>query len=721
LLYYLPCLPGLIQFIFGKDPMKYTPILASLLIAAPCLQTYAEQPLSENIQPEKSIQLETVKVSADFRQLDLQQLPSAITVVGAEAIKNRNADHLESILSLAPNVNFSSGSSRGRYFQIRGIGERSQFVDPVNPSVGLFIDGIDMTGLGGAATLFDIEQVEVLRGPQGTAFGANALAGAINIKSNQPNKETEAYIETKSGNYNTQGLGGAISGSITDNAQLRVAINALKSDGYINNIHLDKKDTNSFDETVARAQLAWQINDNNDLNISIFKADIDNGFDGFSLNNTRTTYSDEPGRDTQKSLSAAAKWINLNSKMFIVETTLSKTNTDTIYSYDEDWSFDGIHPDGYIGEDEYLRDYQRDSLDIRLISNTSSQIFNGTTNWVAGINSWKRKEGLERNNLDTSNDLTSQSNSDSISVYTELTTHISSITSVTYGLRIEEWSIDYNNSNSIKDDLSETLWGGKITVDSLVSSNSTGYLTLAKGYKAGGVNSDPDISEDNRTFGTEINYTLELGLKSSLLNDSLLTRIATFYTQRKDQQVKSSYSFQNPDNTFEFQDYYSNAAEGKNYGIEFESNWKIQNSITWNLAVGYLKTKFTDYTFETDNGIIDKTGRKQAHAPEWSAATSIYLMLTNNLSLTFETEGKDAYYFSDSHDEKSKSYAIFNAKIEYAKDQFSISLNGRNLADKDYATRGFGFGNNPENGYSDTQHIQLGDPRLVTINTRYNF
>ena len=117
---------------------------------------------NEDTLADASAKLDTVKVSADFRQLDLMQIPSAITVVDAQAIENRNADHLESILSLAPNVNFAAGSSRGRYFQIRGIGERSQFIDPVNPSVGLIIDGIDMTGLGGAATLFDVEQVEIL-------------------------------------------------------------------------------------------------------------------------------------------------------------------------------------------------------------------------------------------------------------------------------------------------------------------------------------------------------------------------------------------------------------------------------------------------------------------------------------------------------------------------------------------------------------------------------
>ncbi len=146
-------------------------------------------------------ELSTQTVKADFRHTQVQQLPEATTVVGAEQIDARSAEHLEQILSFAPNVNFSSGSSRGRYYLIRGIGERSQFIDPINPSVGLVIDGIDMTGLGAAATLFDIQQVEILRGPQGTRFGANSLGGLINITSTDPTEANQGYISGKVGNF----------------------------------------------------------------------------------------------------------------------------------------------------------------------------------------------------------------------------------------------------------------------------------------------------------------------------------------------------------------------------------------------------------------------------------------------------------------------------------------------------------------------------------------
>ena len=270
--------------------MKKTP-LSLLVLLAPLT------PLSALAADDVTLSTQTVQ--ADFRKTDVQQIPEAVTLVGSEQIEARSAQHLEQILSFAPNVNFASGASRGRYYQIRGIGERSQFVDPVNPSVGLVIDGIDMTGLGAAATLFDVQQVEILRGPQGTRFGANALAGMINIRSNDPTQNSEGYISAKAGNYDSYGLGGAVSGSLTDDLQGRLAVHTYQSDGYMDNTYLKRDDTNNVDEVIARGKLAFELSDDTTLGMTYLYADIDNGYDAFSLDNTRTTYSDDPGVDTQ--------------------------------------------------------------------------------------------------------------------------------------------------------------------------------------------------------------------------------------------------------------------------------------------------------------------------------------------------------------------------------------------------------------------------------------
>lgn len=725
---------------FGKDPMKNTVLITSFLLGGTSLVAHADEITEETT-------LDTVKVSADFRELDLQQIPSAITVVDEDAIQNRNADHLESILSLAPNVNFSSGASRGRYFQIRGIGERSQFIDPVNPSVGLILDGIDMTGLGGAATLFDIEQVEILRGPQGTAFGANALAGAINIKSKQPTKETEGYIEAKAGNYNSQGLGGAISGSLVDNVQARFAINQFKTDGYMKNIHLNRDDTNNIDETVARAQIAWQINDLNDINVSILKTDINNGYDAFSLDNNRTTFSNNPGKDTQDTRALSINWNNKINNAINIQVNASTNKTEAEYSYDEDWAYGEYtwmdddptytpdpcdttqgpclaDEDGYSSVDQYLREYDRNSLDIRLISGLEGRVFNDSTEWVTGLYTSSKQEKLTRNytyDSQYSSDITTNSTA----AYVELNTQTSTNNRLIYGVRIESTEFDFEDSNNLIKSQSETLWGGNFKFESMLDMNHLAYISLARGFKAGSINREPLIPESDKLYDTEINNTVETGLKSSLLGDDLQTRLAIFFTQRNDQQVKQSFLYYE-DTKPKFKDYFANAGEGHNYGVELESSYQLSNETEWDLSLGILQTKFINYEFSSKDGddniiTINKNGRSQAHAPEYSAATSITQNITPSITLRVETEFKDSFYYSDSHDQQSNEYQLWNASLTYSEKNLEVSIHGRNLTNKNYTVKGFYFGNDPRDGYTDKVYTQLGDPRLITLNARYSF
>ena len=221
----------------------------TLLAAACCL---ASPVLAEPTR------LEEVVVTAELRPTPLLNQVGSISVISAQDIREREAQHLEGILNLAPNVNFAGGTSRARFFQIRGVGERSQFQEPLNPSIGLVIDGIDFSGLGGAGTLFDVQQVEILRGPQGTLHGANALAGLIDVRSGQPEAEPGLQLEVGAADYNTWNAGAVSTGPlVTDQLLYRLAVNRFQSDGFIENDYLGRDDTNGQDETTIRGKLRW--------------------------------------------------------------------------------------------------------------------------------------------------------------------------------------------------------------------------------------------------------------------------------------------------------------------------------------------------------------------------------------------------------------------------------------------------------------------------------
>ena len=133
--------------------------------------------------------IEEVIVTATLREQALHEVPGSITVLDEQQLRDRRPAALRGCAGRVPNLNWAGGTSRPRYFQIRGIGEREQYEGAPNPSVGFLIDDIDFSGIGMPATLFDVERIEVLRGPQGTRYGANALAGLIVMRGQDPADE----------------------------------------------------------------------------------------------------------------------------------------------------------------------------------------------------------------------------------------------------------------------------------------------------------------------------------------------------------------------------------------------------------------------------------------------------------------------------------------------------------------------------------------------------
>ena len=705
-----------------QKPLAYAIFLSSFCHIAAA----ANPPTTEN----QSINypVEEVIVTADFRDVALQNAPMSATVLSEDIILERNAQHLEELLALTPNVNFSSGSSRARYIQIRGIGERSQFASPVNPSVGLIIDDVDFTGIGTAGTLYDMRQVEVLRGPQGTRYGANALAGIIAMQSNQPTNAVEGHVDAGIGNYNTKTLGTAVGGPVTDNLLYRVAIQKNTSNGYIENDFLDSKDTNNFDELTARAKLRWLASDTFTLDTNFMFIDIDNGYDAFSLDNNRSTLSDQPGHDRQETyaLSMKADW-QLSSK---VSTQIigSISDTDTEYGYDEDWTYAGIcaalscdaPAADYVSFDNYKRERQNSSLEARFLSGADGRLFNDSTDWLTGIYFNSQTEDLERQYTFLGADFLSEYDTFNTAMFFETSTTLTDKLTMTMGVRVEQWQADYQDSNGLDLDTDETLYGGKFVLDYQYSNDSLVYGSIARGFKAGGVNNDGKLTGNQLYFDTEYQWAYEAGIKTLFMDGDLQLRTAIFYVAREDQQVKNSTAVpKSPGPGTDFIDVIDNAATGHNYGLEIESFWQVTDELSLTTSVGFLETEFDEYIRVNGD---DLSGREQAHAPNYQYAISLRYQITNDLYGQVSGEGKEAFFLSDSHSAKSNRYNLINAQFGYEIGNWTASFWGKNLTDEDYAVRGFsGFDADPRTGKNSNTYTQLGAPRTYGVSTRYSF
>ena len=136
--------------------------------------------------------IEEIVVFGDFRERAASDMPASVTVLDSDEIEEMAVQHFEELIGAIPNFNWSGDGHRAKYFQMRGVGELEQYQGAPNPSVGFLVDDIDFSGIGGIATLFDMQHVEVLRGPQGTRYGANALAGLIYMRSAEPPRSLTA-------------------------------------------------------------------------------------------------------------------------------------------------------------------------------------------------------------------------------------------------------------------------------------------------------------------------------------------------------------------------------------------------------------------------------------------------------------------------------------------------------------------------------------------------
>jgi iron complex outermembrane receptor protein len=693
--------------------------------------------------------LEEIIVTAEYRPVTVLELPTSITVFDQQAIDRRDAVHLEQLLNLAPNVNLSSGASRGRFVQIRGIGERSQFVEPINPSVGLIIDGMDFTGIGGAASTLDIQQVEILRGPQGTLFGANALAGLINMVSNGPGDEFNGRADLTVGNYSRVTATAAMGGPLSQNTGFRLAVQSNKNDGFIDNIFLDRS-TNDISEFTARGKFDWQLSDDFSVDFTMLYSDVNNGYDAFSLDNSRETYSDEPGHDKLESLAAALSSTWQLSDSLALEALLSRVDADTQYGYDEDWSHTGICDDSdcdsdtwgfdwwYSSTDSYTRNNRNTTADVRLVSN------NGPANaaWVAGIYYRDQDQSLLRQYTYNANgDFGSQYDTKNLAAYGQMDLPLAEDWTLVAGLRYEsrDWDYDDNVEGDSRSSDDESFWGGKLALEYRTESGTLLYGLISRGYKAGGYNSAlaskiPDFEEDgifipleNLVFGSETMWNYELGVKGSWLQDSLTISAAVFYQNREDMQVKQSIVIpMDPTSSAcpcNFIDSLQNAAGGTNQGLEVEINWQASESINLFASLGFLDTKYKDYLSyshtdaDLENGIpYDMSGRDQAHAPRTQYALGAQFFFAKNWFAQVDIEGKSEAFASANHNEKLAAYTLLNMRLAYETDRWSLAVWGRNLTDKDVQTRGFGgFGNDPRKLYETEAYYQLGEPRVYGI------
>jgi outer membrane receptor protein involved in Fe transport len=658
-------------------------------------------------------EIEEIVVTATLREQPAREVPASVSVFTSGQIRDMAVQHFEELVNAVPNLNWSGDGNRARYFQIRGVGELEQYEGAPNPSVGFLIDDIDFSGIGSIATLFDLQQIEVLRGPQGTRYGANALAGMIYMRSTVPSAETDGRLKLTAGSDDAQAAGIAFGGSLDagDSLLYRLSAQRYRSDGFRHNAYLHRDDTNVRDETTVHGRLRWLPADAWQIDAALLYADADDGYDAFALDNGYTTLSDKPGRDAQRSVGASVKAEYSGWDSAVLTAITSAADSDIDFGFDADWG----NPDSWA---PVTYDYV--SVNRRSRSTLSQEVRLTSTDWLFGLYGLRLVDELTTINqgeyydpgsgyADSLDDrLESRYVATNVAAFGQYRWQLGESTRITVGLRGEQRKTDYRDSSGLREAPSESMAGGALTLRHAHSPLVSSYLTLSRGYKAGGFNLGV-VPEDRREFGTESLWNLEAGVKATLLDGTLSIDAAVFADRRRDQQVRTSFQLV-PGDPASFVFYTDNAASGRMRGLEASLRYAPDDAWDWYLNVGLLDATFEDFVTPQ----VDLSGREQAHAPGYTLAAGGRYRNAAGFFIRLDATARDAFYFDVSNDQKSWPYALVHARVGYEADSWTIQLWARNLADRRYAVRGFYFGNEPPD-FPDMLYVRLGDPRQLGI------
>lgn len=675
--------------------------------------------------------LEEVIVTATLREQRLVDVPLSISVLDHATIEDLGQQHFEDVLSAVPNLHWAGGTSRPRFFQLRGIGEREQWEGAPNPSVGFLIDDVDFSGVGMSATLFDVDQVEVLRGPQGLRYGANALAGLIVMQSKAPEQEFGVSTDALLGDYGTRSIGAVATGPVAAlNSAWRVGVQQYRSDGFRDDPYLRRDDTNGRDELTARAKWRWEPSEQTRVDVSWLHTDLDNNYDGWSIDNTRRSLADHPGKDTQQ---ADAFAVHLESKLAAGTVTAIATaaEADGEYSYDEDWgNASSWAPYTYDYFYRSLSKRRARTLEVRFATDAPEQP--GDIAWLAGAYlldvDYRLTEARDGVFIDpdfpefsgsSTDRLASRYDALSIALFGQVDGKLSDRWGWSMGLRSEQRSADYRDHGVKSDEprLTDTserdrMIGGQASLYFDVSSQTRAFATLGRGYKAGGFNLGRAATLRER-FDPEYLWSLDVGLKGNYFEGRLYADITAFYMKRYDMQVSTGIQEEGVAGSYIF--ITDNAAGGINTGVEASARWQLTPQIELGGTLGLLHSRYSGYR---PTG-VDVSDRDQTHAPEYQMSLNATWRSPLGWMARVDFVAVDDYYFDvPPADQRASAHSLTHLKIGYEGDRWGAYVWARNVFDEDYVVRGFFFANEPPD-WQDERYVQLGEPRQLGISATW--
>lgn len=701
----------------ARNPLKILHIFTLLSTAS--LASLANPAFAQS-KAQEDTGLGDIIVTATRNSEALSKVPASITAVAGDDLGAGGIKDVASLASAIPNLSVGDQFGVNRIF-IRGIGLTSIDLG-ADGGVAFLQDGAQIARPAAQLSgFYDLERVEVLRGPQGTLYGRGATAGAINLITKRPTDELDAYAQLTYGNYNSLSVEGAVGGPIAGEKILaRVSGKYDRRDGYGIN-EFTGKDIDDRDAYALRGALLFKASET--VNILVSGEFFHEKDSNYAFHYFGPTVAPENklgailgGKSILSLAAAAGKAANLRniysdqeplnerdgqSVTGTIEWTPGDWNLKSISSYHKFKRFNRDDLDGsnanLFGQNNY--DENSKSFSQEFVGSYSSDKFDAIIGGMyfneklfgsvrVPLTNLGVLFGVPANTFDAANYLQQGTVTiDAIGLYAQGTYALTDKFKVTLGGRYSHenregvGSFDFLGSVSTDKKKGWSAFTPTLTLNYQATDNTLLYGSVTRGFKSGVIN----VGSRNDVINPEFVWSYELGVKTSALDNRLQANVAGFYMDYTDLQVG-------------FVDATSvvttvNAASARNFGLEAELRAKPAPGLTIELFGTYLNAKYKQFDsgdYRQGFKVVSLAGNRLSNAPEWSfRAGADYDILINGsgkLNLRAEINWQDRVYFTEFNnaDATQAPYALLNAGVKYTPDNgmWSIDVWGRNLADK---------------------------------------
>ncbi|GAB3331439.1 TonB-dependent receptor [Marilutibacter aestuarii] len=692
--------------------------------------------------------LDAVTVTARKREETLQEVPVAVTAFTADALDRLDVEDLSDLDAQVPNLTIyaARGSSSTVTAYIRGIGQS----DPlwgVDPGVGIYLDDVYIARPQGALLdVFDVDRIEVLRGPQGTLYGKNTIGGAIKYISRGLPASTDGFASVTAGTNGQLDVKAALGGSFGGNDALRgrISVASLNRDGYGEN-RITKQDVSDKEILTLRAELGAYVSDDFDIRFAYDWMDDQSGVRGAKMlapNPFAPGYAPLDDRydvrngmpnvnDTDmQGLSATANW-RVNDD-WSAKYVIAKRESDTETNIDFDTLPNTIADVKAFYSDEQVSNELQVNYDA-----------GGRARGVMGLYWFDGEAGGQvLNNFfgllfgDTQGTVYTES----FALYADWTFDLTDRLQLDVGARYtdEDKRADvlnrgysdatYTTPISVAADFDKTInfknTSPKVSLDYQVTPDIMVYGAASRGFKSGGYNIRAQATAVPRSaepFDDEVVDSYEVGSKMAFLDQTLFLNLAAFHNRYKDIQLSVFTAFDADGDGVEdsFFGDFTNAGEGTVNGVEVEYQWLPSQhwAISGNLA--WLDAEYDEFI---TNGVNVADSQEFTNAPEFSGAINVEYRLplanggdvSTRVGYSYQSEVYPTTDLSEAI--RQDGYGLLNAGVIWrANDTWSLSLQGKNLLDEEYRTTGY---NIPVLGVLTGFY---GPPREVSLTARYDF